>query len=305
VGTGRPGTWHPTPISLAFLLVAFVSPLPAQSLYDSALAARSRGQLDSAWELVQRAAEAEPDRAEVQFLLGDIACDRAGRASAFSAFGLARKCKAGFARAVELAPDSVPYLEALAEYLSQAPGIVGGHKDSALKLAARVRAHDDVRGAFLEARFLWAKNGESKARADSIVEALGKSHPGDRGVQFRIANWWAGTARDERALALYLGLVARDPRDAVARFFVGRELVVLKREPRRAQEHLRFAAAASVPALGPNVATFAPGAPWYRLGQTYVQLGMPDSARLCFRRALEINPQLAPARLALDSLTHH
>jgi tetratricopeptide (TPR) repeat protein len=53
------------------------------------------------------------------------------------------------------------------------------------------------------------------------------------------------------------------------------------------------------------VPSFAPGAPWYRLGQSYEQLGMPDSARRCFERALQVNPQLVPARLSLDSLTHH
>ena len=264
-----------------------------------------RGQLDSAYDLIQRAADAEPNRAEVQFLLGDIACDKAGRAGAFSAFGLARKCKAGFARAVELAPDSLNYLEALASYLSQAPGVVGGDKDSAQKLADLVRRRDEVRGVFLLAGIWWPGNAASKTRSDSAVEALGRSHATDRTLQLRVGNWWASTGRDEKALAVYEGMAARDPKDAVARFFVGRQLVVMKRNPREAQVQLRFAAAATVPAPAPNVFTFAPGAPWYRLGQTYVQLGMSDSARICYERALQINPQLQPARLSLDSLTHH
>ena len=294
--------------ALSFVLLALAGQARAQSLYEQARTARARGQLDSAYDLIQRAAAAEPERAEVQFLLGDIACDKAGRASMFSAMGLARKCKAAFGRAVELAPDSLTYLEALASYLMQAPGIAGGDKDSAQKLADKVRARDEVRGVFLLTRIWWQGNAGSKARADSAVEALGRSHASDRVVQSRVAGWWEGTGRLERALAIWQALVARDPSDPVAQFFVGRELVVMKREAREAQRHLRLAAAAApgaVPAPGPGVLTFTPGAPWYRLGQTYVQLGMPDSARACLERALQINPQLQPARLALDSLGQH
>jgi tetratricopeptide (TPR) repeat protein len=296
-------THHPSLITLAFLLVA--APLSAQSLYEQAQGARQRNQLDSAYDLIQRAVESEPNRAEVQFLLGSIACDKAGRAGAFSAFGLARKCKAGFSRAVQLAPDSVLYLEAFAQFLSQAPGIVGGDKDSAAKLVEVVRARDDVRGAFLLAQLARGAGAAAMARADTAVEAVARSHPADHKVQLDAAGWWSGTGRGERALAAYEAMASRDPNDAVARFFLGRQLVLLKREPRRAQEHLRFAAAATVPAPGPNVSTFFPGAPWYRLGQTYVQLGMSDSARICFERALQISPQLTNARTALDSLTHH
>ena len=291
---------HLPPATLLWLFAA--APLSAQSLYDQSLAARGRGQVDSAWELIQRAAELAPNAAEVQFLLGDIACQKAGTASAFSAFGLARKCKAGFSRAVELAPDSLGYVAAFASYLGQAPGIVGGDKDSAQKLIALVRARDEVRGVMLQAGLWWAGNAASKGRADSAIDAVGRSHESDRAVQFRVAQWWEQTQRLERALTVYEGMAARDPQDAVARFFVGRSLVLMKRDPRRAQQNLRFAAAATLPAAGTSVLTFAPGAPWYRLGQTYEQLGMNDSARICFRRAFEINPRLDAARVSLDSL---
>jgi tetratricopeptide (TPR) repeat protein len=290
-----------TLVSLVIAVAVF--PLEGQTLYDQARAADARGQLDSAYALIQRAADAEPGRAEVQWLLGDIACRKAERAGAFSAFGLARKCKEGFGRAVELAPDSTTYVESLASFLAQAPGMVGGDKDSAQKLVAVVRARDEVRGVFLQASIWLAGNAASRARSDSMIDALAAAHPQDRLIQLRSAQWYTETRRDEKALPLYEGLAARDPQDVVARFFVGRELVVLKRELRRAQEQLRFAAAATPPA-GRGVPSFAPGAPWYRLGQAYEQLGMSDSARICFERALQVNPQLVPARLSLDSLTH-
>lgn len=280
---------------------AVVPALRAQSLLDRARSAQERGQLDSAYGLIQLAADAEPARAEVQWLLGGIACQKAGSAGPLNSLDLVRKCKAALSRAVELAPDSLTYLESLAGFLSQAPGLAGGDKDSALKLAARVRQRDDARGDLLSANLLWSGDAAAKARADSLAEGAGARHPADRLVQLRVAAWWAGTGRPERALAVYEGLAARDPQDPVARFFVGRQLVLLRRDLRRAQGELRFAAAAPAPPAG--TPSFTPGAPWYRLGQTYVQLGMSDSARICFEQALRINPQLQPARLALDSLS--
>ena len=301
--------WSPSvrvALALSLVVVAFDAPaLPAQTLYERAQGALGRNQLDSAYDLIRRAADAEPGRAEVQFLLGNIACAKAGRAGFLSAYGLARKCRAGLGRAVDLAPDSVRYLEGLAGFLGQAPGIVGGDKDSAMKLATLVRARDEVRGTFLVANLWWPGNAASKARADSAVESLAGAHPADLPVQMRVADWWSNSGRGERALAVYERAVERDSGDPVPRFLLGRMLVVLKREPRRAQGHLRFAAAAPAPAPDSTGrrATFTPGAPWWRLGQSYEQLAMVDSARLCFEQALRVNPKLDVARASLDSLS--
>ena len=46
-----------------------------------------------------------------------------------------------------------------------------------------------------------------------------------------------------------------------------------------------------------------PAAPWWRLGQTWVQLGQPDSARTAYQHALEVNARFEQARRSLDSLS--
>ena len=62
-------------IVAALLATAATFPaLRAQTPYDSALAAYARSDLDRAARLAGRAAAAEPGRAEVQELVGDIAC---------------------------------------------------------------------------------------------------------------------------------------------------------------------------------------------------------------------------------------
>jgi tetratricopeptide (TPR) repeat protein len=279
---------------------AVAAPARAQDLYQQAVAAARREQLDSAYDLIQRAAEAEPDRAEVQVVLGQLACAKVATAGVLNRFLLARKCKAALGRAAELAPDSIGYVAAFAQYLASAPGIVGGDRDSALKLAEVIRPRDEVAATFVIATaYLSMGDLRMKARADSAVEDLERRRAGDRLAILRVAGYWAATNQPERALASYEHMVERDPKDPVAQFFLGRQFVLMKREPRRAQEHLRLAAAAPP---SDSAVSFTPGAPWYRLGQTYVQLAMPDSARLCYEEALRINPRLNVARVALDSL---
>jgi tetratricopeptide (TPR) repeat protein len=139
-----------------------------------------------------------------------------------------------------------------------------------------------------------------KARADSVVEAYEQANPTDRGVQLAAAEHWSSTGHLDRAIATYERLLARDGADQLVRFLVARGLVIQKREPRRAIELLQQVVAGPRPP--DDQPTYFLGAPWWRLGQAYVQLGLPDSARTAFQQALRVNPQFAQAQRSLDSL---
>jgi tetratricopeptide (TPR) repeat protein len=287
--------------SVIWLALALLArPVAAQDLLAQARALLERGRVDSAYTVIQRAAEAEPNRAEVHYWLGQIAGSRAGQAGGLGAFGPARVSKRGFARAVQLEPDNPRYLSGLIGFLSQAPGIVGGDRDSALVLAERLRHLDEVGGTFAMADVLRRGDVREKTRADSLVDAYGRAHGADRATQLSVAGYYINTQRVERGLAIDEQLLARDPGDVVARFGAGRNLVVLQRAPRRAIELLRVAAAAPPPPAGQP--TFLPAAPWWRIGQAFLQLGMPDSARAYYQRALAITPAFRQAQLSLDSL---
>jgi cytochrome c-type biogenesis protein CcmH/NrfG len=86
----------------------------------------------------------------------------------------------------------------------------------------------------------------------------------------------------------------------VARYGVARNLVMLRRDPARAQGILRWVIANN-PRTGDE--RVEPAAPWWRLGQTWVQLGQPDSARAAYQRSLEVNPGFQQVRRSLDSLS--
>jgi tetratricopeptide (TPR) repeat protein len=283
------------------MVAAVAVPARAQDLLGQARAAAERGALDTAYALIQRAAEAEPNRAEVHHALGQIGSQRASQLNNLSALGVARQAKRGYARAVELEPDNPTYLEGLAGYLSGAPGFAGGDKDSARVVAERLLRIDAARGTFMLAGILWQGSDADKARADSLVEAFVRSAGSDRAGQVRVAGFWAQTDRAERALAVGERMIARDSTDAVACYLVARNLVALRRDPRRALRYLRYALAHQPPPGGPN---FLPISAWWRLGQAYVQLSRPDSARAAFLQALRILPTFQQARLSLDSLGH-
>ena len=289
-------------VLLALALAAAVAfPARAQDLLGQARAAAERGALDTAYALIQRAAEVEPNRAEVHHALGQIGSQRAAQLNNLSALGVARQAKRGFARAVELEPDNPVYLESLAGYLSGAPSFAGGDKDSARVLGERLLRIDATRGTFVLAGLLWQGSDAEKAHADSLVEAFARSAAADRAGEMRVAGFWSQTDRADRALAVGERMRARDSTDAVASYVVARNLVVLRRDPRRAQRYLRYALAHQPPPGGP---AFLPFAAWWRLGQAYVQLSRPDSARAAFLQALRILPTFQQARLSLDSLDH-
>ena len=276
-----------------------------------ALAAAQRGQLDSAYALIRRAAAAHPDSAAVQFWLGEIAAFKARSAGvSISAYTAARRSKAGFARAVEIEPDNPDYLQGLAEFLAQAPGIVGGDRDSALGLGEHLRRVDAVRGTLVLADIRRRGRERDRALADSLIDALMAAYPEDRIATGGAANYWAQTGRPERGVSLYLKLVERDSTDAPARFGLARMLVAARQQPRLAQRQLQYVlehaaaltADASTPGTPGRRFSFSPAGAWWRMGQTYRQLGMSDSARVCYRHALALNPGMRQARMSLDSL---
>ena len=297
-------TCRPAP-ALLLVVAAGLCPVTAhaQDLYQQARDLQRRGQLDSAYNVIQHAADAEPNRAEVHFALGEIAGQRAQRIGGIGAYGTARKCKAGYARAVQLQPDSVPYLEGLIGNLTQAPGIVGGDKDSALVLARRVRRLDESRGIWDEVTVLRAGNDRKKQQADSLAQWYGDQHPTDRTAQLQLAAYYNQSNRFDRAMPIIERLVAHDSTDGVARFSLGRNMVVLKRDQREAQRHLRYVLTRPLPAAGQP--RWSVEAVWWRLGQSYVLLGMPDSARAMYEESLRLNPQFRQARASLDSLNRH
>ena len=274
----------------------------AQDAVAQARALFDRGRVDSALTLIRRAADERRDHAETQFWLGRIAGEKARRSGGLGRVTNARRSKSGFSRAVQLEPDNLDYLEGLARFLMEAPGIMGGNRDSAVVLAERIRRERPFDGTDLLVEILMEGNEREKVRADSLIEALDRANPADLRSLRRVASHWVQRNRPRQSLSAFERILALDPADGAAQFSAGRNLVVLEREPRRAQAYLRQAMALWTPPE-PRRGGYPLEAVWWRLGQSYRQMGNADSARLCYEEALRVNQRFEQARLSLDSLS--
>ena len=79
----------------------------------------------------EKAAQLAPGKSNYHLWLGRAYGEKADSSSFFTAAGLARKVRTSFERAVELDGSNVAARSDLAEFYSEAPGIVGGGVDKA------------------------------------------------------------------------------------------------------------------------------------------------------------------------------
>ena len=112
----------------------------------------SIGQWDNAVRQCEHAVQMDGRNARFQLWLGRAYGEKAGAASAFSAFSIARRSVAAFEAAHALDRASEPIARDLAEYYIQAPGIAGGGMGKAMALAKEMAAQHHVTAAWIRAR---------------------------------------------------------------------------------------------------------------------------------------------------------
>lgn len=123
------------------------------------------GEVEQAEKLLARAVKAKADHAEYQFWYGRASCDAAQQASMLSALGLAKRCAKAFEQAHQLAPDNAVYLQALAKYYAQAPGVAGGDKTKAMALTKALQQLAPLKGQLLELELLLQQDQTEAATA--------------------------------------------------------------------------------------------------------------------------------------------
>lgn len=121
-----------------------------------------------------RAVELAPGNAEYQFQYGSACLQQAGRLGmSLKALSLTRKGRPALEKAVELAPATVAYRQALIEFYAQAPGLAGGGMDKAYAQIEALRPYDDRAATLASAnlKFREKKYAEAIARAEDLVRA--------------------------------------------------------------------------------------------------------------------------------------
>lgn len=127
--------------------------------------------LDDAKYQIDMAIKLSPDNPELHYINGHILFALASRTNYFSAFFHAKNSLIAYKKAQELAPENDDYLEGVFWYLVEAPFIVGGDIDEALKIAEKLQAINPKRGFLMLAKYYDAI-GDYTAQLNLYSEAI-------------------------------------------------------------------------------------------------------------------------------------
>jgi tetratricopeptide (TPR) repeat protein len=125
----------------------------------------------------ERSVELQPNSSLFQMWLGRAYGRRAEHAGALSAYSIARKSLEAMDRAVKLDPSNTEARRDLAEYLATAPGIVGGDRNRALRLADEVAGRDLATASWIRAMVAGSQGNQDEAERQHkvAIQASGNS----------------------------------------------------------------------------------------------------------------------------------
>ncbi|HSK45609.1 MAG TPA: tetratricopeptide repeat protein [Candidatus Binatia bacterium] len=131
---------------------------------------------DNSMHMAEKALALDPQNSSYHLWLGRAMGRKAEEANPFTAFGLARKVKTEFERAVALDTNNLMARSDLSEYYLEAPGFLGGDKNKAKQQADYVAGHDRALASYIYAR-VQEKQGNMGAEAEYKKAIAASSQP--------------------------------------------------------------------------------------------------------------------------------
>src|SRR5437764_8592661 len=250
-------------------------PSTADSLLRDAQVAFSSGRGPAALELVRRALELAPERA-------DLLRERARIEWTLNDANAEASCRAALA----LAPDDVRALNLLGEILSATDPAAA---EAAWKRAVGVDPHDPEAAFHLGNRH--RERGENEAAIEHYERALSRA-PRHSGVLNNLGLALEAVGQTERAEASYREVLAREPQHADALANLANLLKTRKR--------YREAVLAYEKAI--QVRRDFPVRFWVSRGVALGELGALADAEASFREAARLDPDQAATQIDLGSL---
>jgi tetratricopeptide (TPR) repeat protein len=132
---------------------------------------------DDAIRECQTAVNLMPTKGEYHLWLGRADGEKADAIHSIKAFGLARRVRDEFERAVQLDPSDVDTLSDLGEFYTEAPGIVGGGKQKAQGVVQTLERYGPAQADQLKGRLAEKDKNYTAAEADfkAAVDASNRS----------------------------------------------------------------------------------------------------------------------------------
>lgn len=160
------------------------APQTAEAHYHlGRLAARAKDN-DAAIKHLERAADLAPDQVDYLLNLAGLYGNKAGAANMFSQIRLAGKIRTLLERAVQLAPANPDARQALVQFYTQAPAVVGGGSAKAHEQADALLALAPARGRAAKAG-VFARD-KKFAEAFALYEAALQETPDDYAALYQV-----------------------------------------------------------------------------------------------------------------------
>ncbi len=252
-------------------------------------------QWDNALHAAEKSVALEPRDSFYHEWLGRAAGRKAENSNPFTAFGLARRVRVAFERAVTLDGNNIQARADLAEYYLEAPGFLGGDKNKARLQADAIAPHYQALSDYLYAR-VEEKQGSGRAE-ERYKQAIASSGNSARyWVELGYYYRRAGRPQDmETAITQALTAPHHDGMPAYDGAFV--LLRTGRNFPIAVQMLRQYLSGSELSEDGPVFRAR------YLLGELLEKQGDRQHAIEEFRAALVLAPQFRPARDALNRIS--
>ena len=242
-----------------------------------------RGDNEQAAKLFEQALKLKPNSAEYHYHLGGAYGNQAQKAGMFGGLGLAKKSKAELERAVQLDPNYLEARFALIDFLSIAPGIVGGSMEKALEHAAEIKKRDAIDGHRAYGRIYTRQKKTDLARKE-YVDAV-RENPNSPKAHYFLGNFLVNEKDWSGSLHEYEYAIKLDPAYMPPWFRIGYHATKSESNYARGEESLRKYLGHTPADDEPSLASA-----WYYLGMLQEKQGKKAEARQSYGNALKLAP---------------
>jgi tetratricopeptide (TPR) repeat protein len=233
---------------------------------------------------LERAVQLAPNQSEYHDLLGKSYGRKAEESVLFGAMSWARKAHKEFEIAVQRDPSNFEAQRDLIRYEMNAPGLVGGGDDKALKHIDDLEKLDALQGQLARGEFLATK--KRMGEADAVFGKILESNSDRIGVYFETADYYRDRRNADKMSAAIAAAEQIDPSDRRLKFYQGILLVIQGKNPGEAESLLK-----SYLATVPNHSDLPPhSAAREWLGRLYESQGKFSEAVDEYRKSLDLDP---------------
>jgi tetratricopeptide (TPR) repeat protein len=129
------------------------------------------GRWDDAVKAGERAAALQPNNSDYHLWLGRAYGEKAENSPFWTAWGMAKRVRMEFEKAVQINSNNVDAMSDLAEFYVEAPSVLGGGKDKAARAAEQLAAHNAAVAHWIRGR-LAEKDNDNATAENEYMQAV-------------------------------------------------------------------------------------------------------------------------------------